>query len=188
MRNVQWLFISLVLLFVSGCAQVQQLASYRVTEADLEQILMRQADELAGRVSIMGVRVPLKVESLQAKIGPDGSDLVELSGAFKLEISLLGFEYPVALQMTVSGAPQYNSQEKAIFVRRLNIINSSVDAGGYRGSLDSLDQQVLALIDDFLAEQPVYRLNPDEPIQRALMQIPVNMAVEEGVIRLSPGR
>lgn len=188
MRNVQWLFISLVLLFVSGCAQVQQLASYRVTETDLEQILMRQADELAGRVSIMGVRVPLKVESLQAKIGPDGTDLVELSGAFKLEISLLGFEYPIAMQMTVSGAPQYNSEEKAIFVRRLNIINSSIDAGSYRGSLDSLDQQVLTLIDDFLAEQPVYRLNPDEPIQRALMQIPVNMAVEEGVIRLSPGR
>lgn len=188
MRYVQWMFFALVLVLTTGCSQMTQLASYRVNEADLEQLLLHQSENLTDRVTIMGMRVPLKVEQLQAKIGPDGSDLVELTTALKLELSLLGFEYPIAMQMTVSGAPIYDGTEKAIFVRRLEIKDSSIDAGGYRGSLNALDQQVLDLLDDFLAEQPVYRLNPDEPIQRALMQIPVNMTVQEGFIRLSPGR
>ncbi|MCH8537024.1 MAG: DUF1439 domain-containing protein, partial [Alkalimonas sp.] len=68
----------------------------------------------------------------------------------------------------------------------LRLLDSSIDAAGYRGNLAPLSTEVLQLVNVWLQDQPVYRLDDSDPTQRLLMQMPLNMAVQQGRIRFSP--
>ena len=175
-------------LTLGACAQLAELSSYRITEPELERMIVRQLDQAQQEVRIMGFGVPLEVNSLQAEIGPDDTDLVRLAGDFSLAFEVFGRKYPVQLTLELEGAPMYDGEEKAIYVRRLNIINSSVNAAGFSGSLNAIDQQVLDILDEYLAQQPVYRLNPEDRTQNLLMQVPLSLSVESGALRISPSR
>lgn len=172
-----------VTLFLFGCAQLSQIASYRVEQAQLEQLLRDQASELETRITILGMSVPLEVEHLALEVGPDDTKLVRLHTAFTMHVSGLGMSYPIAIEMSLEGAPVYRHDQHAVFVRDLDILSASVDAGGYRGSLAFLNREVKELLDEFMAENPVYRLNENNPHHRMLMRFPISMEVESGGLR-----
>ena len=180
--------VLLVTLLLQGCAQLSELASYRITEPELARLVQNQLEQANAEVRVMGFGVPLEINSLQAEIGPNDSDLVRLKGDFLIAFEVFGRKYPVELKLGVEGAPIYDGNENAIYVRRLNIIDSSISAAGFSGSLNSIDQQVLAILDQFLAQQPVYRLNPNDRTQSLLMQVPLSLHVDNGALRISPTR
>ncbi|EGN74230.1 Protein of unknown function (DUF1439) [Idiomarina sp. A28L] len=181
-------FIVLSVFFLSACAQFTDMLSYRINESQLEQLILQQAELQKPEVRIMGFSVPLEITSLTAEIGPNQTDIVRLQAGFNLPIEVFGRSYPVALNLGVEGAPIYDGNEKAIYVRRLNVVNSSINAGGYSGTLTGLNGQVLEILDEFMSQQPVYRLNPEDRTQQLLMQVPLSLTVEEGALRISPSR
>ncbi|WP_194757407.1 DUF1439 domain-containing protein [Aliidiomarina indica] len=170
-------------LFLFGCAQLSQIASYRVEQGQLEQILWDRINAMDTRVTILGMSAPLEVEKLSLEIGPEDTNLVRVHTAFTLQISGLGMSYPIAVEMSVEGAPIYRHDQHAVFVRNLDILNASIDAGGYRGSLGFLNREVKQILDEIMAEQPVYRLDADNPRHRMLMRFPISMEVESGGLR-----
>lgn len=182
------LFMMLSVFLLSSCAQFTDMVSYRISESQLEQLILQQAEQQKPRVSIMGFSVPLEITSLTAEIGPDQTDIVRLQAGFNLPIEIFGRSYPVALNLGVEGAPMYDGNEKAVYVRRLNVVNSSIDAGGYSGTLTGLNGQVLEILDEFMSQRPVYRLDPNDRTQQLLMQVPLSLTVEEGALRISPAR
>ncbi|RUO36977.1 hypothetical protein CWE13_09035 [Aliidiomarina shirensis] len=181
-------FMLLSVFLLSSCAQFTDMVSYRINESQLEQLILQQAEKQQPAVSIMGFSVPLEITSLTAEIGPEQTDIVRLQAGFNLPIEVFGRSYPVALNLGVEGAPMYDGNEKAVYVRRLNVVNSSINAGGYSGSLTGLNGQVLEILDEFMSQQPVYRLDPNDRTQQLLMQVPLSLTVEEGALRISPAR
>ena len=184
MRNI--LVVFALLLGVTSCAQVSDLASYSVTEQQLQQLMLRQLDQLTQQTRLAGMPVALAVEDMQVQIGPDNSDTVRLGTKASAVFSAFGLHYPASLQLQIEASPYYDGEQNAVFLRNLRLLDSSIDAAGYRGNLSPLSTEVLQLVNMWLQDQPVYRLDESDPTQRLLMQMPLNMAVQQGRIRFSP--
>jgi len=58
--------------------------------------------------------------------------------------------------------------------------------GGFKGNLGALDSQAMDVINAFLAVNPVYTLNMDDPKMMLLSKLPLDMKVVEGAIKLVP--
>ncbi|SEA68389.1 DUF1439 domain-containing protein [Alkalimonas amylolytica] len=181
--RMMWLGVGLLL---AGCAQVSDLASYSVTEQQLQQLMLRQLDQLTQQTRLAGMPVALAVEDMQVRIGPDNSDVVRLGTKASAVFSAFGLHYPASLQLQIEASPYYDGEQNAVFLRNLRLLDSSIDAAGYRGNLAPLSTEVLQLVNAWLQDQPVYRLDENDPTQRLLMQMPLNMAVQQGRIRFSP--
>ncbi|MCC5853229.1 MAG: DUF1439 domain-containing protein [Alkalimonas sp.] len=175
-----------VVLGLTSCAQVSDLTSYSVSEQQLQQLMLRQLDQLQQQVRLAGMPVALAVEDMQVQIGPDNSDTVRLGTTASAVFSAFGLHYPASLALQIEATPYYDGEQKAVFLRNLRLLDSTVDAAGYRGNLAPLSTEVLQLVNAWLQEQPVYRLDENDATQRLLMQMPLNMAVQQGRIRFSP--
>lgn len=186
MALLRVIIIGVGLVLLAGCAQLNQLASYTVTEQQLQQLMVRQLDQLQQQTRLAGMPVALSVEDMQVLIGPDNSDSVRLGTKASAVFSAFGLHYPASLALQIEASPYYDSNEQAVYLRNLRLLDSSIDAAGYRGNLAPLSTEVMQLVNVWLQDQPVYRLDATDPTQRLLMQVPLNMAVQQGRIRFSP--
>ena len=92
------------------------------------------------------------------------------------------------MQLQVEGVPYYDGNEKAIYLRSVKLLDSSIEASGYRGSLQPVTNELLQLINGYLASNPVYKLDMANPTVKLLTAVPVNMAVQQGRISFMPGK
>tara|TARA_R110002126_G_scaffold16500_15_gene65849 strand:- start:4010 stop:4573 length:564 start_codon:yes stop_codon:yes gene_type:complete len=175
------------LLLLAGCAQLGSLSTYNVSEADLEQMLTSQLPKLTKQANVAGIPLKMAVEKMQVDIGPDNSDLVRINTDASAVLSLFGLSYPANLKLQIEGSPYYDATEKAIFIRSVKLLDSTIDAAGYRGNLAPVSNELLQLVNGYLASNPVYRLDQTNPTIRLLTAVPVNMAVQNGKLAFSPG-
>jgi len=120
---------------------------------------------LTENVNLMGLPVQLNVNDVSVNIGPDNRDVISLgldTGAY------------------------YDSEQKAVFLRNLNLLDSSVEAGSYKGNLKPLNNEVMNLLNAFLAVNPVYKLDMNNPKVALLSKVPLDMKVVEGAVQLVP--
>ena len=185
MRKIMLLII---ITLVAACSQLQQMSAYNVTEADLEQLLRQQIPKLTRQANVAGIPLKMQVESMQVDIGPDNSDVVRLNTNASAALSLFGLSYPASLQLQVEGAPYYDSSQQAVFLRSVKVLNSSIEASGYRGNLAPVSNELLQLINGYLANNPIYTLDTTNPTLKLLSAVPLNMAVQNGRISFTPGR
>ena len=180
------LLIVLSILMLASCAQLGSMASYSVSEAELEQMLAQQIPKLSHQATAAGIPLRLQVDKMKVDIGPENSDLVRLDTSASAVLSLFGLSYPATMNLQVEAAPYYDAKQQAVFLRSVNLLSSSIDAAGYRGNLKPVNNELLQLINSFLAENPVYRLDTTNPTLKLLSQVPLNMAVLNGSLRFSP--
>lgn len=182
------LITTLGLVLLAACSQLQQMSAYNVTEADLEQLLRQQLPKLTRQANVAGIPLKMQVEQMQVDIGPDNSDVVRLNTTATAALSLFGLSYPANMQLQVEGVPYYDGNEKAIYLRSVKLLDSSIEASGYRGSLQPVTNELLQLINGYLASNPVYKLDMANPTVKLLTAVPVNMAVQQGRISFMPGK
>jgi hypothetical protein len=176
MRNV--CLASFVVLVLSSCAQLGSLSTYNVNEADLEKMLSTQLPKLTRQANVAGIPLKMAVEKMQVDIGPDNSDLVRINTDATAVLSLFGLSYPANLQLQIEGAPYYDAK----------LLDSSIEAAGYRGNLSPVSNELLQLVNSYLASNPVYRLDQTNPTIKLLTAVPLNMAVKDGKLAFSPSR
>lgn len=175
-----------VVLLLSACSQIKQLSSYNVTEAELEQMLRRQVPELTRRATVAGIPLSMQVEQMLVDIGPNNSDVVRLDTTASAALSLFGLSYPASMQLKIEAVPYYDGAAKAIYLRSVKLLSSSIEAAGYRGNLAPVTNEMLQLINGYLANNPVYKLDMNNPTVKLLSAVPLNMAVLDGRLSFSP--
>ena len=173
-------------LILSGCATLSQLSTYSISNSELEQALDSQLAKLQTNANIGGIPLTLTVDDMSVDIGPEGRDVVQLGTEATANISVFGFQYPAKLNLELEGTPYYDSEKKAIFVRSLALLDSTIDAGGYKGNLAPLSNEVMMLINGYLASNPVYTLDTSNDVVRLLSSVPLNMTIEQGKLSLQP--
>ncbi|MCZ8528781.1 DUF1439 domain-containing protein [Alteromonas sp. PRIM-21] len=171
---------------LAGCATLSQLAVYTVSNAELEQVLDSQVSKLQKQTSLAGIPLYLDVEDMTATIGPDGRDVVQLGAIATARVSAFGLNYPAKVSLSLEGTPYYDSEEKAIFVRSLSLLDSTIDAGGFKGNLAPASGEFMQLINGYLASNPVYRLDPANKAVNVLSTVPLQLTVEQGKLALRP--
>jgi hypothetical protein len=185
----KYIFLSLLFIIVvsiSGCASNNGMSLYSFTEAELKSALQRELPKLSKQFKVLGMSVKYGVNDLNVDIGPEQRDVIALSFDSTAELNALIARYPIQMAIKVEGQPYYDSEKKAVFVRDVKLINSSIDAAGYKGSITAIDGQVLDIINGFLAVNPVYKLDTKNSNIALLTKLPIDMRVNEGAISLVP--
>ncbi|BFT31381.1 lipoprotein [Alteromonas sp. D210916BOD_24] len=180
------LSIVFALLLISACSTLSQMSVFTLSEAELEHALDAQVVKLQKKASVAGIPVLLNVDDLTVTIGPEGQDIVHLATKARATVSAFGFRYPLKLRIALAGTPYYDNQEKAIYVRSLSLIDSTIDAGGFRGNVAPLSGEFMQLINGYLAANPVYRLDSTNKAVSLLSHMPLKLSVEEGQLALRP--
>lgn len=175
-------------LLIAACSQLQQMSAYTVSETDVEQLLRQQIPKLTRQARVAGIPLKMQVDTMQVQIGPDNSDVVRLNTAGSAVLSLFGLTYPASLQLQVEGVPYYDSEQKAIYLRSVKLLNSGIEAAGYRGNLAPVSNELLQLVNGYLANNPVYKLDMSNPTVKLISAMPLNMAVQQGRISFTPGK
>lgn len=173
-------------LTIAGCATLSQLSVYTVSNAELEQVLDSQISTLQKKTSLAGIPLFLDVEDMTATIGPDDRDVVQLGAIATARVSAFGLNYPAKVSLSLEGTPYYDSEEKAIFVRSLSLLDSTIDAGGFKGNLAPVSGEFMQLINGYLSTNPVYRLDSTNKAVSLLSAVPLQLSVENGQLALRP--
>ncbi|MFU2509294.1 DUF1439 domain-containing protein [Pseudoalteromonas sp. ASV78] len=173
-------------LLLSACNTTNGVAVYSFTSSEIETALNQQLPKLSEKVSLMGLPVQFDVNDLSVNVGPDNRDVVVLGADSSAVINAFALKYPVRLKLQIEGAPFYDSEKKAVFLRNVKLLDSTIDAGGFKGNLAVLDDEAMKVINGFLAVNPVYKLNMNDPKVALLSKLPLDMKVEQGAIKLVP--
>ena len=176
----------LLSILINGCAATNGLSIYSLSNADLEAVITEELPNLQQNITMLGVPIEFGMDELDVNIGPDQREVISLGMSGEARISAFVISYPIKLNFKVEGSPYYDSDKKAVFVQDVRLIDASIDAGAYKGNLRPLNAQVMQILNDFLAKNPVYKLDTSNPTQRLLSTIPLNLEIQEGRLSLVP--
>lgn len=179
-----WLFC--VVLLLASCSQTNQLALYRLSEAELNQQLSQQLQLLAQKATVAGLPLKLQVKQLDVQIAPQGKPDVQLTLDTAALVQLALVQLPVQLKLSLSAEPYFDQQRQAVYLHRFQLLNSEMAAGGMQGKLKPLSADVARLLQQQLTQMPLYRLDPNKLSHRMLLNIPLQLQLTPGQISLSP--
>jgi hypothetical protein len=173
-------------LFLTACSSTQGLSVYSFTNSQLESVLTKQLPKLREEIDLRGLPVKFLVNNLSVNIGPNNRDVVLLGVDSSAIVNAFLLEYSIRLSLQIEGRPFYDNEKKAIFLRNIKLLDSSINAAGFSGNLGLLKGKVMQVFNAFLAVNPVYKLDESNPKIALLSAIPMNIKVVVGAIKLVP--
>ncbi|WP_144822837.1 DUF1439 domain-containing protein [Marinobacter piscensis] len=176
--NGLWCLVLLATVLASGCAS---LSPYAISEGELERHLQDLVSDYDRTQLKNGSPLSLSLDDANVTLGPDGRDVAVIDVKGQVALNALMSKLPVDIAMKVEGAPVYDSKEKAVYIRRLKLLESSVDAGFFKGDLAPVSENVMRVLAQMLETMPVYRLDETSTAQRMFGMVPMD-------IRVAPGR
>ncbi|MGC3873080.1 DUF1439 domain-containing protein [Halomonas sp. GXIMD04776] len=177
-----WVLSSLIM--VSGCAN---LVSRSVSEATLERHLAKAVADFDRDQLRAGSPLSLKLESSDITVGPEGRDTVLLDVAGEATFSALASSLPAYIELSLEGTPYFDAEEGAIYIRRLRLLDSRIDASWMPIDLAPLTQMAARLVAQRLETVPVYRLDDAGWGTRALAK-GMTLRTEPGRLVFEPAR
>lgn len=167
-----------MVVLASGCASM---SPYSISEGELERHLQDVVSEFDRNQLNSGSPLSLSLDDANITLGPDGRDVAVIDVRGQVALNALMAKLPVDIALKVEGAPVYDSSEKAIFIRRLQLLESSIDSPFFKGDLKPVTDTVMRLVAQMLETMPVYRLDETDFAQRMFGMMPVD-------VRVAPGR
>ncbi|AOY88490.1 hypothetical protein BKP64_10125 [Marinobacter salinus] len=173
-----WAPVFLALALTSGCASF---SPYSLSEGELEQHLQDVVREYDRQQLQSGSPLSLSLDDAEITLGPDGRDVAVIDVRGQVALNALMVKLPVDIALKVEGAPVYDSKERAIYIRRLQLLESSIDSPLFKGDLKPVTDTAMRVVAQMLETMPVYRLDDTDFAQRMFGMMPVD-------VRVAPGR
>lgn len=172
-----WSLVLMMLALSSGCASLTP----SISEGELERHLQSAVQDYDRNQLQSGSPLSLSLDGADITLGPDNRDVAVIDLKGQVALDAMVAKLPVDLALKVEGAPVYDSKEKAIFIRRVKLLESSVDAGFFKGDLGPVTDNVMGVVARMLETMPVYRLDETDPAQKMFGMVPAD-------VRVAPGR
>lgn len=175
-----WRFpvLSVAMAVLSGCAS---LSPYSVSEGTIEGYLKDAVVEFDRQQLQAGSPIGLSLRDADITLGPDGRDVAVIDLTGQVSLNALMMKLPLDIMLKVEGAPVYDSKEKAIYLRRLQLLDSRIESSLFNGDLKPVTDSVMRVVSQMLETMPVYRLDQTNATQRMFGMVPLD-------IRVAPGR
>ncbi len=173
-----FLMTTLLALLLSACAALSPLS---ISESSLEGYLQKQVVRFDQEQLQAGSPLSVSLKDVDVTLGPDGREVVMLSVNGQVAVNALLTKIPVDVFLKVEGSPVYKSDEKAIYIRRLNLLDSRVESTLFKGDFKPLTDNLMRALAQLLETMPVYRLD-EQNMAGQLMSL-TNMD-----LKVAPGR
>ena len=176
--RVRLLTILCAFLLFAGCASF---SPYSISEATIERHLQEAVANFDRQQLKSGSPLGLSLSNADITLGPDGRDVAVIDVKGQVSLNALMVKIPVDIALKVEGAPVYDSKEKAVYIRRLQLLESSVDSSLFKGDLAPITDNVMRVVAQMLETMPIYRLDESDSAQRMFGMVPMD-------VRVAPGR
>lgn len=184
---LRWMLLAPLVVWMAlwgaGCAS---LGSYSVGEAELERALMRQVEAFDRDQLRMGSPLSVALKAVDIELGPNDRDVVVLDLDGQIALNALMVNLPLDIGLKLEGAPVYSSQDKAVYLRRLKLLDSRIESPYFGGDLKPVAETAMRLVSQMLETMPVYRLDESDFWQRRLASVPMDIRVARGRLIFEP--
>lgn len=168
----------LVMTTLTGCATF---SPFSLSESRLENYFAQQVETFDREQLQSGSPLSVRLNSADIDIGPDGRDVIALGIDGEVALNAFLTRLPVGVTLKVEGTPVYEADEKAIYIRRLKLLDSRIQSDLINRDLKPVTDTVMRAVSQLLETMPVYRLQEDD-LGTALL------GIMNPVIRIEPGR
>lgn len=182
MNGLRIMLAALLLGITSGCASF---SPYSIDEATIQGHLAEQIQDFSRDIQANGLPITLELNQADVKVGPDNREIVVIDFAGKA--ILQAPRIPVDIRFSVEGKPEYEAEEKAIYVRNVKLLSSEIEAAGSAFNLSPMKGTLSDLASRLLDKNPVYRLDEDDGGARLFGMMNLKVAIKPGRIALVPG-
>lgn len=173
----------LAVLALSGCASF---SPYSISESTLENRLQTVIQDFDRQQLRSGSPLSVTLSDADITLGPDGRDVAVLDLAGQVSVNMLMTRLPVDIVLKVEGAPVYDSEEKAIYLRRLQLLDSRIESSLFKGDLKPVTDTVMRVVAQMLENTPVYRLDDSNLGQQLFGMVPMDIRVAPGRLEFVP--
>lgn len=170
-------------LALSGCAS---LSPYSISESTLENHLQGAIADFDRQQLKAGSPLSFSLSDADVTLGPDGRDVAVLDLAGQVSLNILMTRVPVDIMLKVEGAPVYDAEEKAVYLRRLQLLDSRIESSMFKGDLKPVTDNVMRVVAQMLETTPVYRLDQEDLGQRLFGMVPMDIRVAPGRLEFVP--
>ncbi|NWO07806.1 MAG: DUF1439 domain-containing protein [Alteromonadaceae bacterium] len=177
-KRLTGLLLLVSVLLASGCASF---SPYSISQAQIERHLQDAVADFDRQQLNSGSPLSLSLSDADITLGPDSRDVAVIDLRGQVALNALMTKLPVDIALKLEGAPVYDSEEKAVYIRRLNLLESSIDSPFFKGDLAPVTDSVMRVVAQMLETMPVYRLDESDTTQRMFGMVPMD-------IRVAPGR
>jgi hypothetical protein len=175
--------VTLLLSALSGCAA---LSPYSISDVTLEGYLQDAVAEFDQSQLKAGSPVSLSLSDADITLGPDGREVVVVDLKGQVAVNAFMARLPVDLALKVEGQPYYDQEKKAVFIRRLQLLDSRVNSKFFSGDIKPLTDNMMRLVAQWLESVPVYKLDQSKLSERLFGLAPVGVKVVPGKLILVP--
>lgn len=186
MNTIRVLLVFVVGFILAACSSSNQLALLRVSQADLDQQLNQKLATGLSAIKLAGIPMQFRQLSVVSEIAPEGRSVVQLALAADLTAQVAVLELPLTLELQVEAEPYFDQSQQAVFLKKFRLLNAKAAGAGYRGQLQPLSRDVEKWLESWLAKQPVYRLDKNKFEHRLLLNMPLQLQLLPGEIKLTP--
>lgn len=159
-----------------------------ISENEINQYVATHLAEkvpLQDKVGVPGLfQLSYHLHSLTTKIGQTADQKVEIAGVIDSKLTARGKKYDVQLQLNFDTIPYYHSEEGAIYLKELRLLDWQSNHDKYRSEL----QLFLPLLADGIAHilnnTPVYTLDENKTKEALVRKFGKAIVVEKGALRL----
>ena len=183
MRSLLRLIFLASIVLASGCASY---GSYTVNEAELERYLSQQVEDFDRSQLATGSPLSVALRDVDIELGPEDRDVAVLDVDGEVALNALMMKVPVDVALKVEGAPVYSSKDKAVYIRRLRLLDSQIDSPYFKGDIKPVSDTLMRVLAQMLETMPVYRLDEDDYRQRWLGSVPMDIKVGRGKLVFVP--
>ncbi|MDY6798973.1 MAG: DUF1439 domain-containing protein [Pseudomonadota bacterium] len=176
-RPFALVMMAFCLLALAGCASF---SPYSISEATLEKNLQQVVTDFDSAQLKSGSPLSLSLSEADITLGPDGRDVAVVNLQGKVALNALLTEIPVNFTLSVEGAPVYEAEEKAVYLRRLKLLDSRLESSLFSGDLKPVTDNIMRVVAQWLETVPVYRLDETNTVQRMFGAMPVDVRVVPG--------
>ncbi|PID41639.1 MAG: hypothetical protein CSB48_13990 [Proteobacteria bacterium] len=178
-KRVQTCCILIVLALVGGCASVSPLM---IDEAMLESHFRTAVAKYDHQQLAEGSPVGLMLNEVDVKIGPGGREVIQMKLDGELSVNAMLVTIPVRLMLSLEAVPVYVKEDKAIYIRRLKLLDSAVESSAFDGlNLDkTATRNAVRILSSLLEKIPVYRLDESNYAEAIIASSPLRMKIAQG--------
>ena len=176
---VFWVTVGLV-----SCSSV--LNPLSVSEAELEGYLQSQITAFDREQIRSGSPLSVQLKEADVVVGPDGREVVKLTIGGEVAVNALMTRIPVAVYLSVEGTPVLVANERAIYIKRLQLLDSRVESSFFKGDFKPVTDTLMRAVAQLLETMPVYRIDEQAMAGTLLALADLELKVTRGRLVLQP--
>ncbi|RVT47573.1 DUF1439 domain-containing protein [Rheinheimera sediminis] len=178
--------LTLALLLLASCTQLNRIDMFSLKQQELQTVILEQLEQQQGKGKMLGLPLTLTVQQLELHLAPDNKQQIELKLALGAEVDALFKPLHTDLKLHLSALPYFDDEKNAIYLKNLNILDSSVGSGSSQLKLAPLSNEAKAILSEVLNRQPIYKLDCSKVTEKVLCGMPLTLVLQPGELLLKP--